>query len=89
MPFIKADVSNAAAGPHIPACMRLPPDEQEQHAQVLRTQLLGALQPTPDMVEQVTKDANLMAGERAQCICSECQLPLLQSLNLCMAAAVS
>jgi hypothetical protein len=46
----------------IPDFLRVPPDEQEQRMAAMKTQLLSALQPTPDTVSAVAQDSKLMSG---------------------------
>lgn len=58
IPLIKPQKPGIA----IPDFFMVPPDEQQKRATAVKSQLLSALQPTPDTVSAVSQDSTLMAG---------------------------
>lgn len=62
IPLLKAQPQQQLGSKPIPDFLRVPPDEQEQRLGVMKTQLLSALQPTPDTISAVAEDATLMSG---------------------------
>lgn len=62
MPTIKAQQPQQLGAKAIPDFLRVPPDEQEQRMAAMKSQLLSALQPTPDTLSAVSHDSTLMAG---------------------------
>lgn len=78
LPVLKA-YQQQHSGKVVPDFMKVPLSEQEQQLATLKSQLISALQPNPDTVQEVSKDATLMSGTyRAQkhkgtdmCVCVE------------------
>jgi hypothetical protein len=62
VPLIKPQQQRAGSGKAVPDMFMLPPDEQQQRLSAMKSQLLSALQPTPDTVSAVAKDSTLMSG---------------------------
>lgn len=62
IPLVKAQQPQQLGSKPIPDFLRVPPDEQEQRLAAMKSQLLSALQPTPDTVSAVAQDSKLMSG---------------------------
>jgi hypothetical protein len=58
----KDGISNS--GPSIPDFMRIEPDEQAKRLQEVKGKLTEALKPTPSMINELSKNPALLAGER-------------------------
>ncbi|KAG2499293.1 hypothetical protein HYH03_002871 [Edaphochlamys debaryana] len=52
----------AGSGPAIPDFLRVEPSEEQQRYEAMKQQLLDTLKPTPDMVQKVGSQPQLMAG---------------------------
>lgn len=65
VPLIKRQQQQAGSGKAVPDMFMLPPDEQQQRLSAMKSQLLSALQPTPDTVSAVAQDSTLMSGAAA------------------------
>jgi hypothetical protein len=62
IPLIKPQQPQQPGSKAIPECFMVPPDEQQKRVTAVKSQLLSALQPTPDTVSDVSQDSTLMAG---------------------------
>ena len=61
LPHVKAKSSSSGK---VPDFMILEPSEQQKQYEAVKTQLVNVLKPTPEMVQSVSSNPELLAGEK-------------------------